>query len=82
MGGSAVGTRHRWNTAFTWQRSPGEPRHLTPDQVDQFHTKGWVVVEDLVDAETLAELTTELDAIERQLEDLRRRLSEDPELGE
>ncbi len=58
--------RHRWNTSFAWRRPTAEPRRLTADQVDSFHDDGWLIVDDLVDPATLADLTADLDAIEEE----------------
>ena len=55
---------HPWNTDFTWVRPDVDPVRLSADQVDHFHDQGWLVVEDLIDAETVAGLRAELDAIE------------------
>ncbi len=55
---------HPWNTDFTWVRPDVTPRFLSPEQVDRFHTEGWLVVEDLVDPATVAEVRAELDEIE------------------
>jgi phytanoyl-CoA hydroxylase len=55
---------HPWNTEFTWRRQAVEPVRLSPAEVDHFHDEGWLVVDDLIDAATIAELTDELDAIE------------------
>lgn len=52
--------RHRWNTSFAWQRPNVTPRRLSDAQVDAFHRTGWLGVEDLLDAATLAALTADL----------------------
>lgn len=58
------GTRHPWNHAFTWQRHDVEPRRVTAEQVTHFHDEGWTIVDDLVDADTLRDLTLDLDELE------------------
>ncbi len=61
-----VGVRHPWCTDFEWQRAVRPPRRLTDAQVDQFDTAGWLVVDNLIEASTLRELTAELDEIEAE----------------
>jgi ectoine hydroxylase-related dioxygenase (phytanoyl-CoA dioxygenase family) len=58
--------RHPWNTSFEWRRPGTTPRRLTSDQVDAFDRDGWLVVEQLLDPSTVAELVAELDAIEAE----------------
>ena len=57
-------TLHPWNATFTWHRPSTKARRLSRTQVDAFHHSGWIVVPDLLDAATLAELTRELDVLE------------------
>jgi len=61
-----IGVLHPWCTDFEWQRAEHELRRLTPEQRDQFDNGGWLVVDDVVDNHTLAELTAELDEIEAE----------------
>lgn len=56
--------RHPWNTAFEWQRPAVEPRRLSTTDVDAFHRDGWLIIDELLDATTLTDLTAELDLIE------------------
>jgi phytanoyl-CoA hydroxylase len=58
------GALHPWNTSFAWQRLEVEPRRVTTDQVESFHRTGWLIIEDLLDHATVANLTADLDAIE------------------
>jgi ectoine hydroxylase-related dioxygenase (phytanoyl-CoA dioxygenase family) len=75
---------HPWNAGFAWRR-PGRDgyRVVTTEQADAFHERGFVVVEDILDAETLAEVTAALDeraeateAFLRQLPDERLSIAE------
>jgi ectoine hydroxylase-related dioxygenase (phytanoyl-CoA dioxygenase family) len=59
---------HPWNADFSWSRAETAPRRLTPQEIDRFHEDGWLVVDELVDDETLAALTSELDAIEAEVD--------------
>ena len=61
---------HPWNTEFTWQRPSVSPRRLSEAQVDQFHEQGYVVIEDLIDADTVAAVMHDLDEIEAEMDDL------------
>lgn len=64
---SAVRT-HPWNHDFTWSRPADAPRTLTAAQVDRFHDDGWLVVDRLLDPATVDALTTDLDAIDAEVE--------------
>ncbi|MEM7140006.1 MAG: phytanoyl-CoA dioxygenase family protein [Actinomycetota bacterium] len=55
---------HPWNTEFAWTRPSIEPKRLRPAEIDQFHELGYVVIENLVEPEVVAEVTRELDEIE------------------
>jgi ectoine hydroxylase-related dioxygenase (phytanoyl-CoA dioxygenase family) len=59
---------HPWNEAFTWRDHHGPFRALTPEQVEQFDQAGFVVVPDLVDPGTIAEVREELDALEAEVD--------------
>ena len=60
--------RHEWNTSFTWQDREGPFRRVTDDQAAQFDRDGYVVIEDLLDAQTLAAVTSEIDGFEAKVE--------------
>jgi len=60
--------RHQWNTAFTWQDRQGPFRRVTEDQAAQFDREGYVVIEDVIDAATLAAVTEEIDGYEAKTE--------------
>jgi hypothetical protein len=60
--------RHQWNTAFTWQDTIGPFRRVTDDQAAQFNRDGYVVMEGLIDEETLAAATKEIDHHEEKVE--------------
>jgi len=64
---------HPWNIDFEWQRSPGNGGALTPQQIEQFDTDGFVVLENLIDSETLAQIRDTIDEIEQPIEDRPRR---------
>ncbi len=59
-----AGALHPWNGSFKWRRPGINPRRLANDQVDSFHRNGWLIVEDLLDQTTIANLTADLDTIE------------------
>ena len=66
--------RHPWNRDFAWV--PSEPPFsvLSPEQAASFDRDGFVVVPDVFDAATLAEVTAEIDGFEAEVEaGLRRR---------
>ena len=60
--------RHPWNESFDWQDHDGPFTTLTPEQVRQFDEEGFVVVPDLVDADTLAEVREDLDRLEAEVD--------------
>ena len=59
---------HPWNQGFTWQDTPPPYRCLDEGQVARFDRDGYVVVPDVVDAETLDEVTAEIDAAEAKVQ--------------
>jgi len=59
---------HPWNTEFTWTTPGGPFRRVTAEQAARFDEDGFVVLENLVDAETLAEVTNELDRFEASVD--------------
>ncbi|MDH3705278.1 MAG: phytanoyl-CoA dioxygenase family protein [Acidimicrobiia bacterium] len=66
---------HPWNTDFTWTSAEADaPSFLSPAQVEQFDRDGFVVVPDIIDAETLAELRAELDTDEARADELLRQM--------
>ena len=62
--------KHELNTDFHWKTPEGPFRLISPEQARQFDEQGFLVFEDVFDAETIEALTKELDPIERQLEEL------------
>ena len=59
---------HPWNRDFAWQPATSSPASLTADQTDQFNRQGFFVMEDLLDADTIAAVVQEIDAIEAETE--------------
>lgn len=59
---------HPWNREFAWQPATSTPAVLTPAQTDQFNRLGFFVMEDLIDPDTIAAATDEIDAIEAEME--------------
>ena len=59
---------HPWNEGFEWQDHDGPFTTLTAEQVEQFDEEGFVVVPDLVDADTLAEVRDDLDGLEAEVD--------------
>ena len=64
--------RHPWNVGFEWQPRRGPFRRLTDAQASQFDELGFIVVEDALDAATLASVTAEIDEFEAEFESLLR----------
>ena len=60
--------RHPWNQSFEWKIPPGPYRALTTAQAEQFDRDGFVVLPDIFDRETVAEVTAELDGYEAKME--------------
>jgi len=60
--------RHPWNTSFEWTDHTGPTRRLSPDEVRQFDDQGYVVVPGLIDADTLAAATADLDRFEAEVD--------------
>ncbi|HEX7034890.1 MAG TPA: phytanoyl-CoA dioxygenase family protein [Pseudomonadales bacterium] len=65
--------RHPWNVDFRWRIPPGPYRALSAEQARRFDEQGYVVLEDVFDPQTIAEVTAELDAYERETEEVLRR---------
>ncbi|MEQ1788559.1 MAG: phytanoyl-CoA dioxygenase family protein, partial [Acidimicrobiales bacterium] len=59
---------HPWNTGFEWTDHTGPFRRLRDDEVAQFDRDGYVVVPDLVDADTLATVRDDLDRFEAEVD--------------
>ena len=59
---------HPWNETFEWRDHRGPFTTLTPEQVAQFDEQGFVVVPDLVDADTLAAVREDLDGLEAEVD--------------
>lgn len=59
---------HPWNRDFTWAPPPHAPRTLSASQAQQFDELGYLVVEDILDAATLADVTAEIDGFMAEAE--------------
>ncbi len=59
---------HPWNETFEWRDHRGPFTTLTPEQVAEFDEQGFVVVPDLVDADTLAAVREDLDGLEAEVD--------------
>jgi len=57
---------HPWNHGFAWQTRRGPLRTLEPAQAAQFDRDGFVVVEDVLDADEVTATLAEIDPIEAQ----------------
>jgi phytanoyl-CoA hydroxylase len=62
--------QHELNEGFHWSDHSGPFRLISPEQARQYDEQGFLVFEDVFDAETIEALTKELDPIERKLEEL------------
>ena len=60
---------HPWNHDFSWQDHAGPFGRLTAEQVEQFDTDGFVVVEDVLDPATLARTAEIIDGFEAATEE-------------
>ena len=47
-------TPHPWNQDFAWRPATSTPAALTPEQTEEFNRQGFFVMEDLLDADTIA----------------------------
>jgi ectoine hydroxylase-related dioxygenase (phytanoyl-CoA dioxygenase family) len=56
--------RHPWNTDFEWRTPDGPFRALTDAQAAQFDEQGFVVLEDVIDLDVLAEVRGACDVAE------------------
>jgi phytanoyl-CoA hydroxylase len=56
--------RHPWNTDFEWRTPSGPFRALTDAQAAQFDEQGFVVLEDVIDLDVLAEVRGACDVAE------------------
>jgi phytanoyl-CoA hydroxylase len=66
-------SRHAWNTSFTWPSHEGPFRVVSDDQARAYDERGFFVLEDVLDTETVATLDAEIAPFdERALEFLRR----------
>jgi len=63
---------HPWSRDFAWQRPPAPPRTLTPAQADAFERDGFVVLEGVLGPDALGEVTHEIDAWERRVDEFLR----------
>ena len=61
-------TPHPWSQEFAWQLPPEPPRTLTAAQKAAFDTDGFVVLTDVLDPASLADLTAELDGLEAKVD--------------
>jgi phytanoyl-CoA hydroxylase len=60
--------RHPWNTEFSW-RSPDGPFQVLDDrQAAQFDTDGYVVIDDVFDADLIGRTTDEIDRVEAKVD--------------
>lgn len=59
--------RHPWNAEFTWPEHTGPFRVVTPEQAAAYDERGFFVLEDAVDASTLAALDAEIEPFDREV---------------
>ena len=60
-------TLHPWNDAFTWTDHTGPFRRITAEQARAFDEQGFFVLEDAVDAETLAALDAAIEPFDAEV---------------
>jgi phytanoyl-CoA hydroxylase len=61
--------RHPWNTDFTWPEHRGPFRAVTAEQAKAYDEQGFFVLEDAVDAPTIAALEAEIEPFDQQVVD-------------
>jgi ectoine hydroxylase-related dioxygenase (phytanoyl-CoA dioxygenase family) len=66
--------RHPLNTAFEWAPTRGPFRRISADQARRYDEDGFFVLENALDAQTLAAVLAEIDPIEAETEALLRRM--------
>jgi phytanoyl-CoA hydroxylase len=59
---------HPFNRGFTWQDHEGPCRFLEPDQRRRFDAEGYVVIDDVFDADTVADVLAAIDPREETQE--------------
>src|SRR5206468_10662260 len=62
-------TRHPWNTDFEWSMPSGPYRALTEEQATHFNEDGFVVLEDVLPLDLVAQVRHELDGFEANTEE-------------
>jgi ectoine hydroxylase-related dioxygenase (phytanoyl-CoA dioxygenase family) len=62
--------RHPWSRDFAWQAPRGPFRRVSREQAARFDEDGCFVLEDALDAATLAACTAAIDPFERRLDEL------------
>jgi phytanoyl-CoA hydroxylase len=60
--------RHPWNRGFVWSLPSGDPAVLNPQQKAQFDRDGYLVLTDVVDPQTRASVTADLDELEAKVD--------------
>ena len=63
---------HALNTSFEWQPTHGPYRALSVEQARHYDENGFVVLEDVFDADTMAAILAEIDPLEEKTEDFLR----------
>jgi ectoine hydroxylase-related dioxygenase (phytanoyl-CoA dioxygenase family) len=63
-------SRHALNEGFEWRDHSGPFRVLSDEQARQFDESGYLVLEDVFDAETIADLIADIDPIEAAFESI------------
>ena len=63
---------HTLNTSFEWEPARGPYRMLSPEQARHYDENGFVVLEDVFDADTIAATIAEIDPFEEKVEEFLR----------
>jgi ectoine hydroxylase-related dioxygenase (phytanoyl-CoA dioxygenase family) len=61
-------TRHPWNQAFVWSLPNTDPAAISEAERSAFDQVGFLVLPELIDADTVAALRSELDELEAEVE--------------
>lgn len=61
--------RHPWNTSFTWPEHRGPFRAVTPEQAKAYDEQGFFVLEDAVDAATIAAVAHAIEPFDQEVLD-------------
>ena len=59
---------HPWNTKFLWENAIPRSGFLTQQQIDQYNTEGFLLLDDVIPKEKIDDLALTLDQLARETE--------------